>query len=115
MKISEIICESSYLENMIVVVQDILAQLIAQNVTEISTDKFQALLAKQGHNVPVPELIQLIDKSQFASSVDGTTIRPANQLPGDLADKAKRATKDLSTPANVRSMNNIKKGNDLPA
>ena len=108
MKVNEIISEDTgYYEKMIALVQDILSQLIARNIQEISTENFQELMAREGHNISVPELIVLIDKSDFASSVDGNTIRPANQLPRELVNTEPK-NKDLSTTANIRSMNNIK-------
>jgi len=115
MRIDEIVSvNESYYEDLLSVVQDTLSRVMAKGVTEVQTPVFQKILLKQGYNVSIPELIQAIDQSGFASSVDANTIRPKNQLPDDLATDADTAEQDMvdfGQQANSNAMSNVKQDN----
>ena len=53
-------------------------------ILKISTEKFQTALAKQGFVAPTDEIIQAVDQSGFARSVDSTDIVPASELGKDV-------------------------------
>lgn len=84
MLISEIVLAESYQEDILVAVQDLLVRLAAKDIKEISTEKFKSLLAKQGFVSTTDEIIQAVDKSGFASSVNADKITPSNQLPDEM-------------------------------
>jgi hypothetical protein len=112
MRIDEIVSvNESYYEELLGVVQDQLSRAMAQGVEDISTPKFQKILFKLGYNASIPELIQAVDQSGFASSVDANTIRPTNQLPDDLAQDAEDAGEqevDIGKKVNSNAAQSVK-------
>lgn len=57
---------------------------ISRGETDIPTDKFQRLLSREGFRVTTDQLIQAVDQSNFATSVDRDKIVLKNQLPDEL-------------------------------
>lgn len=84
MLINEVIVTESYDDELIAAVRDLLTRFMAKDIKKINTEKFRSILAKQGFVTGTEELIQAIDKSGFASSVDTNQIVPSNQLSTDV-------------------------------
>jgi len=108
MKISEIILKESYFDELMVNVQNLLIRIAAKEITEIPTERFQQILAKQGYTTTIPELIAAIDQSGYASSVDAEKIIPNNQLSGDIETDAPEI--DIAAKADDQALQNIKSG-----
>jgi len=107
MKINEIILREGYFDELIINVQNLLVRIAAKEITEIPTEKFQQLLAKQGYSTTIPELIAAIDQSGYASSVDADTIVPNNQLSGDINTDPGHEV-DVAGTAEKQAMKDIK-------
>lgn len=86
MLIREILLRENYYSDLIVAVQDLLTRYMAKDIKEIRTEQFRQLLAKQGYVTTVDELIQAVDESGFATSVDSDKIIPQGELPADMTD-----------------------------
>jgi hypothetical protein len=87
MRLSEIILvESGYHSELLTAVQDLMTRYMAKGAKQIPTENFKQLLAKQGFVTSTEELIQAVDTSGFASSVDREKIIPNNQLPDSTDD-----------------------------
>jgi len=106
MLIRDVILSEGYFNELMVVVQDLLIRMASSQVPEISTEKFQATLAKQGYVTTIDELIQAVDQSGYASSVDREKIVPASELPADLDKKTDPAS--LEKMAGNQAMSDIK-------
>lgn len=109
MLISEIILKEGYFDELLVAVQDLLVRMASKNIKEISTEKFKSLLAKQGYITTTDELIQAVDQSGYASSVDKDKIVPSNELPADTNTDAEPAV-DVGNMAGNQAMQDIKSG-----
>jgi hypothetical protein len=109
MRISEIVLTESYYGELIVAVQDLLTRAMTKGVKSIPTDKMQSLLAKQGYVTTVDELIQAVDQSGFASSVDKDKIVPKSELPADLNTNPE-PTVDVGQLAGNQAMQDVKAG-----
>ncbi len=107
MLIRDIILSEGYYGELIVAVQDLLSRYMAKNVKEINTEKFKGLLAKQGFVTTTEELIQAVDKSGFASSVDSQKIVTKGELPADMNTDAEQTT-DVSKIAGNQAMKDVK-------
>ena len=107
MYIREVVLQEAYVDNLVVQVQDLLSQMMTQDVDEISTERFRTILAKQGYTTSLEELIQAVNDSGFASSVDGNKIVPADELSGDV-DTDAEPTVDVSAMAGNQAMSDIK-------
>jgi hypothetical protein len=109
MRIAEIVLTEGYYGELIVAVQDLLTRAMTKGVKSIPTDKMQSLLAKQGYVTTVEELIQVIDQSGFASSVDRDKVVPKTELPADLNKNAEQ-TVDVGQMAGNQAMQDVKAG-----
>lgn len=108
MLINEVIqVKEGYAEEILVAVQDLLTRVMAKEIKKISTDKFRKLLAKNGHVISIDELIQAVDQSGFASSVNKDEIIPASELPADI-DTDAEPTVDVGDLAGSQAMSDIK-------
>ncbi len=107
MLIREIVLSEGYYGERIVAVQDLLARYMAKDIKEINTEKFKTLLAKQGFVTTTDELIQAVDKSGFASSVDSQKIVPKGELPNDMNTDAEQTT-DVGKLAGNQAMKDVK-------
>ena len=113
MRINEIVLkESDYAEDLVDTVKDILSLAMSKNVKKIKTEKFKSILAKQGYVLSTDELIQAVDASGYASSVDSNEIVPASELGADV-NTADEVPTDVGAMANDQAMQDI--NSDLPA
>jgi Tfp pilus assembly protein PilO len=85
MLIRDIVITESYVNELVEVVRNLLSVLIAKDIDNIQTEKFQQLLAQEGYVTTIQELIQAVDQSGYASSVDRETIVPGDELPDDMS------------------------------
>jgi hypothetical protein len=107
MLIREIVLSEGYYGELLTAVQDLLARYMAKDIKEINTEKFKTLLAKQGFVTTTDELIQAVDKSGFASSVDAQKIVPKGELPNDMNTDAEQTT-DVGNLAGNQAMKDVK-------
>lgn len=98
MLIRDIVITESYVNELINVVRNLLSVLIAKDIDSINTEQFKALLAQEGYVTTTNELIQAVDQSGFASSVDSETIVPADELPGDISLSATGTGDEVDVP-----------------
>lgn len=106
MLIRDILISESYAEDLVLAVQDLLSRIMAKDIKKISTDRFQAMLAKEGFVTSIEELVQAVDASGFASSVDSNEIVPASELPSDMTDPEQ--TVDVGDLAGDQALSDIK-------
>jgi hypothetical protein len=106
MLINEILKEF-YSEGFIEAVQDLLAMAMAKDIKKISTEKFRNALARQGYDVTIDQIIQAVDQSDYASSVNDTEIIPANQMSGDV-DTDSEPSVDVGKMAGNQALSDIK-------
>jgi hypothetical protein len=99
MRIHEIITEN-YVDSLVDMVADLLAAVMAKGMKKISTERFRELLAKQGYVTTIEEIIQAVDQSGFASSVNADFIVPADELPDGLGQDDQEDSVDVSDMAN---------------
>lgn len=93
----------------IVAVQDILALAMTKGIKKIPTDKFIALLSKKlDRNIDKDLLIDLVDKSGFASSASQTEIVPKGEMPADVKAEP-NAQADIGKKAGDTALKNVKK------
>lgn len=108
MRIQEIISEN-YVDNLVDVVSDLLAAVMAKGMKKISTDRFRELLTKQGYVTTTEEIIQAVDQSGFASSVDAEYIVPADELPDGMGqpedDEDSVDVSDMADQAATQAVN----------
>ena len=107
MLICEVVLPENYADELVQAVQDLLSQIMSRDIKKISTDRFMTLLAKQGYTTSKDELIQAVDASGFASSVNQDEIIPASELPSDL-DTDPEQTVDVGDLAGSQAMQDIK-------
>lgn len=74
MRIHEIILNESYFDDLLVAIQDLISLLISKERSQVSTRKFRRALAKQGFETTMSELVQAVEASGFATSVDEDVI-----------------------------------------
>lgn len=111
MLINEVIVREGYFSELITTIQDILVRMAAKDIKEIPTEKFKKLLANQGYITTTDELINAVDKSGHASSVDKDKIVPKNQLPADMNTDPEDAV-DVGDVAGNQAMQDI--NSELP-
>lgn len=107
MLIREVVLAENYAEELVQAVQDLLSRLMSQDIKKISTERFATMLAKQGYTTSTDELIQAVDASGFASSVNDQEIIPASELSGDI-DTDPEATVDVGDLAGNQALDDIK-------
>ena len=105
MRLHEILQES-YDDKLISAVSDLLAIAMAKDLKKISMKKFEEVLAKQGYPASVDEIIQAVDKSGFASSVNKIEIIPNTELGLDKDNN--EPTVDVGNMASNQAMSDIK-------
>lgn len=111
MRIQEIITEN-YVDELVDAVGDLLAAVMAKGMKKISTERFQQLLAKQGYVTTVEEIIQAVDQSGFASSVNADHIVPADELPDGIGtDDDQEDSVDVSDMADQAASQAVKQDN----
>lgn len=76
--------KEGYFSDLIVTVQDLLLMSISRGETDISTEEFKRRLAREGFRITTDQVIQAVDQSNFATSVDRDKIVPKSQLPDEL-------------------------------
>lgn len=76
--------KEGYFSDLIVTVQDLLLMAMSRGDTEISTEEFKRRLAREGYRITTDQVIQAVDQSNFATSVDRDKIVPKSQLPDEL-------------------------------
>lgn len=97
-----------YYEDLIVAVQNELAKVISNpDQDEIETAELQKILADQGYDIEIEDLIQAVDQSQFASSVDKNVVKPKGELPADI-DTEVEPSVDVAQMAGDQAMKDIK-------
>ena len=105
MRLHELLQES-YDDKLISAVSDLLAIAMAKDLKKISMKKFEEVLAKQGYPASVEEIIQAVDKSGFASSVNKVEIIPNTELGLDKDNN--EPTVDVGNMASNQAMSDIK-------
>jgi hypothetical protein len=106
MLIRDIITES-YQDDLISAVQDLLAVVSSKDIKKISTEKFKNILAKQGFVASTDEIIQAVDMSGFASSVNDVEIIPGDELSGDV-DTDSEPSVNVGKMAGNQALSDIK-------
>jgi len=106
MLIRDIITES-YQDDLLSAVQDLLAIVSSKDIKKISTEKFKNILAKQGFVASTDEIIQAVDMSGFASSVNNVEIIPGDELSGDV-DTDSEPSVDVGKMAGNQAMKDVK-------
>ena len=106
MLIRDIITES-YQDDLLSAVQDLLAVVSSKDIKKISTEKFKNILAKQGFVASTDEIIQAVDMSGFASSVNDVEIIPGDELSGNV-DTDSEPSVDVGKMAGNQALSDIK-------
>lgn len=106
MLIREILLSEGYFSELIVTIQDLLIRIRSKDIKEIPTEKFRNLVAKQGYITTVDELIQAVDQSGYASSVDKEKIVPKGELPADIDTDAEPSV-DVGDMAGDQALQDI--------
>lgn len=106
MRLYELFVKESYYDDLIVAVQDLLVRIMNKGLTEISTDRFKSLLAKQGYVTTTDELIAAVNDTGFVTSVDSEKIVPKGELPDNM--KNAEPTVDVGNMAGNQAMQDIK-------
>ena len=73
-----------FFSGLITAVQDRLLLRIRGGETEIPTEDLRQELANDGYNISINQLIQAVDSSNFATSVNRDKIIPKGELPQEL-------------------------------
>lgn len=76
--------KEGYFSDLIVTVQDLLLIAISRGETDIPTEDFKRRLAREGFRITTDQLVQAVDQSNFATSVNRDKIVPKSQLPDKL-------------------------------
>jgi hypothetical protein len=105
MRLHELLQES-YNDELISAVSDLLSIAMAKDIKKISMKKFEEVLAKQGYPASVDEIIQAVDQSGFASSVNKVEIVPSSELGIDKDNN--EPTVDVGGMAGNQAMSDIK-------
>jgi len=104
MRLHEILQES-YNDELISAVSDLLSIAMTSGLKKISMKKFEEVLAKQGYPASVDEIIQAVDQSGFASSVNKVEIIPSSELGMDIDNN--EPTVDVGGMAGDQAMSDI--------
>lgn len=97
-------------DELILAVQDLLGRYIAdtKSPADIPTDEFRSEIeANIGRPLDVSTLLVAVDQSGFASSQSKSSIRPADELPGDI-DTEVEPSVDVGKMAGNQAMKDIK-------
>ena len=86
MLIRDIITENTS-EDMVETVADILTTMMANEHDKVSTKQLQSLMALQGFNVSVEQLIMAAEESGYASSQDREFVVAKSGLPDDMSQE----------------------------
>lgn len=113
MRIAEIILTESYADELVDTVRDLLAQLMSEDVDEIATEDFKKQLARLGFVASTEEVIQAVDRSGFASSVDANKIIPGDEFSQDVETDAEMFQPDVGREAGSQAMKDVKKDLDI--
>ena len=105
MRLHEILQES-YDDKLISAVSDLIAIAMTKDIKKISMKKFEEVLAKQGYPASVDEIIQAVDLSGFASSVNKVEIIPTSEL--GIDNGREEPSVDVSSMAGDQAMSDIK-------
>tara|TARA_B100002019_G_C21194635_1_gene560713 strand:+ start:319 stop:648 length:330 start_codon:yes stop_codon:yes gene_type:complete len=106
MLIREILTES-YDDDLIAVVRDLIVMAMNQDLSSIKMDNFQQALSDQGYDLDPEQIIQAVDKSGYASSVDDQEIVPKDQLSKDVSTDDEPSV-DVSKMAGDQALSDIK-------
>lgn len=112
MRIRDIILTEGYAEDLINAVRDLLTTMMAGNVKQLKTEHLRAQLAKAGFVTSMDELIQAVDHSGFASSVDRESITPVDSMAGAPEDDFGPDV-DVGNMASNQAMKDIKSDLDI--
>jgi len=110
MLIKEILSKvtEGYYQDLIVAVQNELAKISSDpDRDQIDTEELQSILADQGFEIEIEDLIQAVDQSQFASSVDKNVVKPKGELPANI-DTEVEPSVDVGKMAGNQAMKDIK-------
>jgi cysteinyl-tRNA synthetase len=90
MLITEVVnVTESYESELLLAVQDLMSMAMSKDMKKLSTVKFQAKLKDQGFVASVEEIIQAVDKSGYANSIDKDVIVPKDELADLTSDDPK--------------------------
>lgn len=107
MLIREIILqENDSYQGLLTAIRDLLTMHQLTGNKEISTPDFIKQLSDEGYPVDTATLIQAVDASGFAASVNSTTIVPKGELPAEVTAGEEQA--DVSKIAGTQAMKDIK-------
>lgn len=106
MLIREILAES-YDDELEHTIKDLIALAMTQDLKSIKMDNFQQALSDQGYELDVEQIVQAVDKSGFASSVDKDEIIPKDQLSKDVSTDDEPSV-DVSAMAGDQALSDIK-------
>ena len=106
MLIREILTES-YDDDLIAVVRDLIVMAMNQDLSSIKMDNFQQALSDQGYDLDPEQIIQAVDKSGYASSVDDSEIVPKDQLSKDVSTDDEPSV-DVGKMAGDQALSDIK-------
>ncbi len=106
MLIREILTES-YDDDLIAVVRDLIVMAMNQDLSSIKMDNFQKALSDQGFDLDPEQIIQAVDKSGYASSVDDSEIVPKDQLSKDVSTDDEPSV-DVGKMAGDQALSDIK-------
>jgi len=112
MLISEVVVKENYFSNLILAVQDLLVTYAASDRKEIPTQEFKDALADSGYDEKIEVIVQAVDRSGFANSVDTETIVPLDELPA-TANTEVEPSVDVAAMADQEAMGAIK-NSELP-
>jgi hypothetical protein len=114
MRIDEIILVENQAD-LVLVIQDFLARAMEEDRKEIPMAELVSYLVDNGYGRYTPEqLIQPVDLSSYASSVNAEVIVPADQLSGDVpligdAEEGESPEERVNTLATQAAMSGIKR------
>ena len=106
MRITDVIITEAYIDELLTAISDLLAAIMARDITRVNTEKLRVKLAKQGYVTSMDELIQAIDQSGYASSVDANEVVLSNSLPDDMTDEEEPI--DVGQMAGDQALDDIK-------
>lgn len=110
MRLTEILLEG-YTEELVDTIQDLLVQFMVSDKKTIPTEEFRHKLASEGFVVSIEELIQAVDQSGFANSVDKDQIVTKDEMSADI-DTSPEAMVDIGAMAGDQAMADV--NSELP-
>ena len=105
-----VIVTESYENELLLAVQDLMSMAMSKDMKKLSTEKFQAKLKDQGFVASIEDIIQAVDKSGYANSVEKYAIVPKDELEDLTSDAPKEPEDqlDVSNMAGDQAMADIK-------